>query len=113
MKTDPAVIKAAQCKTAWVKFGESCRSEPHNGHGSIADTEGTPEYRKWNRANDKVSKEWWAAYSDVVNTKPRTSDGAVALIDAFLEWTGEHFQMDDDEADTVSLLHNLRAFLAA
>jgi hypothetical protein len=111
MRIDPILAKAARTTTAWAEYGAVCDLEPTDADGRIANTMDMPEYREWERAQDKAQKEWVNALSDVLATQPRTRKGAAAMIDAVLLWEGERLEGDHD--DVLTLLQRLRTFLAS
>ena len=110
MRTDPILAKAERTSTAWAEFGVVGDREPTD-NGSIANTMGTPEYRKWQRAQDKAQREWQDALSDVLATQPRSCHGAAAMIDTVLLWERE--RLEGDYEDVLTLLQRLRTFLAS
>lgn len=111
MRTDPILAKAARIQAAWAEYAAVGHREP-NDDGSIANTAATPEYRKWQRAQDQAHKEWQNALSDTLATQPRTCHGAAAMIDAVLLWEGEQLKGNGHD-DVLTLLQRLHTFLSA
>ena len=67
---------------------------------------GTPEYNTWHNEESRVGGEWEVAFRDMLVTQPTTREGALALIDCFLETKREMIGKD-----CLALLKRLSGFL--
>jgi hypothetical protein len=103
-RRDPILQKVETCNAAWAAFGDSCQREPTDGVGQVMF--GTLAYRRWDKTHEAVARRWGAAFDRVLAARPKTREGAAALIDCFLQSERER----KDEG-AVTLLENLRAYL--
>jgi hypothetical protein len=96
---DPALALAAQCRHLYAEFGATNLRQPPFRSA------------EWEADEATACDAWYASFETMVATQPKTSAGAVAMLDAALESDGEHLDMA--EPGIATLLRSLRQFLRA
>jgi len=97
--SDPILAKAEKCLAAWDAFTASGERQPVPLYCT--------EHDKWERQHNEVAAAWRDALCDLIATVPTTRQGAIALIDAFLQCQ----EADMDRTQCSELLARLKAFL--
>lgn len=98
--TDPIHERIAECRNARRAWSNVCSREPASIHSA--------EYAAWQRSEKAAYAEWAQMYGNLLSTKPTTVNGAVGLIDTFIE---VECALGDANELTESLLRNLRGIL--
>ena len=98
--TDPIHDRIAECRSAWRAWSNVCLREPASIHSA--------EYAAWQRSEKAAYAEWAQMYGNLLSTKQTTVNGAVGLIDTFIE---VECALGDANELTESLLRNLRGVL--
>ena len=98
--TDPIHDRIAECRNAWRAWSNVCSREPASIHSA--------EYAAWQRSEKAAYAEWAQMYGNLLSTKPATVNGAVGLIDTFIE---VECALGEANELTESLLRNLRGIL--
>jgi hypothetical protein len=96
---DPIFPAIRESKARWDTYKSTCDRGPGGPWG-------TPEYNVWHDEEVRVGGAWEKAFQDMLITQPMTRQGALALIDCFLET-----ERDMIGKDCLSLLKRLRGFL--
>jgi hypothetical protein len=97
--TDPIFPAIKKSKALWATYKSTCDRQPNGPWG-------TPEYNTWHNEESRVGGEWEKAFQNMLGTQPTTREGALALIDCFLETEREMIGND-----CLALLKHLRAYL--
>ena len=98
--TDPIHDRIAKCRSAWRAWSDACLREPASIHSA--------EYAAWELSEKAAYAEWAHMYGNLLSTKPATVNGAIGLIDTFIE---VECALGDANELTESLLRNLRGVL--
>lgn len=98
--TDPIHDRIAECRSAWRAWSNVCLREPASIHSA--------EYAAWQRSEKTAYAEWAQMYGNLLSTKPTTLNGAIGLIDTFID---VECALGDGNELTESLLRNLRGVL--
>ena len=97
--TDPVLAKAEKCLAAREAFITSEQRQAVPLYCT--------EHDQWERQHNEIAGAWRDALCDLVATVPRTRQGAIALIDAFLTCQ----EADTGRTQCSELLARLKAFL--
>lgn len=97
--TDPILPAIKKAQARWAAYTYACSRGPDGPWG-------TPEYNSWHDEESRIGGEWENAFQAMLGTQPTTREGALALIDCFLET--EHEMIGKD---CLTLLQCLRGFL--
>ena len=98
--TDPIHDRIAECRNARRAWSNVCSREPASIHSA--------EYAAWQRSEKAAYAEWAQMYGNLLSTKPATVNGAVGLIDTFIE---VECALGEANELTETLLRNLRGIL--
>jgi hypothetical protein len=98
--TDPIFPAIKNSKARWAAYKSTCDRQPDGPCW------GTPEYHTWHSEESRIGGEWEVAFRDMLVTQPTTREGALALIDCFLETEREMIGKD-----CLALLKRLSGFL--
>jgi hypothetical protein len=97
--SDPIVAKIKKCLAAWEVLRASSQREPLPLY--------CYEHDNWQRQHNEHVSAWWDAWCNSLAMAPTTQQGAIALIDVFLQCQ----EADMDRTQYTELLARLRTFL--
>jgi IS5 family transposase len=97
--SDPILAKAEKCLAAWNAFTALDQRQPVPLYCT--------EHDEWERQHNEAVSAWRYAWCDLLGTVPRTQQGAIAIIDAFLLYQ----EAGIERTQFAELLKRLKAFL--
>jgi hypothetical protein len=75
--TDPVHDRIAECRSGWRAWSNVCSRQPASIHST--------EYAACQQSEKAAYTEWAQKYGHLLSTRPTTINGAVRLIDTFIE----------------------------
>jgi hypothetical protein len=88
VKPDPVITAINRYRAAMTELDKIAVREPTLPNGHPADD--TEEYAVWETASHEAQDAAAIAWNEVTATQPTTVDGAIALINCYLEVWSEH-----------------------